>query len=492
MKAAGRPAQLSDRPQRRLGLVERHRTTLRDRAADGDLIHGGAGELRLDRIERHAQRQPARRARARVVEVPDDLACSGAVGKDLGPARQRQHDRRQRDGPPEVRVGGADPLQRLHRRNLHTVYTSPGSRVWKSARTVTTTIGLDVGGTKVSLATLRDGHLDDPVLAPTVTSSSDALVEQLASIVSEAGPADAVGIGIPSVVDFEHGMALASVNIPLQNVPLRRVLSQRLGVPVFVDNDANVAALAEAHDDDGVPIADTLVMLTVGTGVGGGIVIGGRIYRGATGAARRARPPARRRRRSTGGAPPHADQPPQPGSLEQLAAGRALDRLAAERGLSRRPDRREGRPGRRPARRSRRSGSSASGSESAIANAINVFDPELVVDRRRRFGGRRAAAGPGARDRAAVRPAGRRHGDRDPARSLRPAGRRPRRGADGRSRAAPALGPDPRDVRSGMKIAVAFDHAGVGAPRGGRRGASRRPATSRSTSGSTTTTPTAR
>jgi glucokinase len=251
---------------------------------------------------------------------------------------------------------------------------------------VTTTIGLDVGGTKVSRATLRDGHLEDPVLTPTVTSSSDALVDQLASIIAAAGAADAVGIGIPSVVDFEHGMALASVNIPLENVPLRRVLSQRLGVPVFVDNDANVAALAEAHDDDGVPIADTLVMLTIGTGVGGGIVIGGHIYRGATGAG------AELGHQLvgatlTGGAPPHADQPPQPGSLEQLAAGRALDRLAAERGLTDGPT----------AVKAAQAGDPR-GLEAVrilgervgigVANAINVFDPELVV-----IGGGVSAAG---------------------------------------------------------------------------------------------------
>jgi glucokinase len=181
-------------------------------------------------------------------------------------------------------------------------------------------------------------------------------------------------------------MALASVNIPLQNVPLRRVLSQRLGVPVFVDNDANVAALAEAHDDDGVPIADTLVMLTIGTGVGGGIVIGGHIYRGATGAG------AELGHQLvgatlTGGAPPHADQPPQPGSLEQLAAGRALDRLAAERGLTDGPT----------AVKAAQAGDPR-GLEAVrilgervgigVANAINVFDPELVV-----IGGGVSAAG---------------------------------------------------------------------------------------------------
>ncbi len=95
----------------------------------------------------------------------------------------------------------------------------------------------------------------------------------------------AVGIGVPSVVEFDTGRVVSSVNIPLADVPLREVLGERLGVPVFVDNDATVAALAEAHDEELRMVARDLVMITVGTGVGGGMVLGGRIYRGATGGA---------------------------------------------------------------------------------------------------------------------------------------------------------------------------------------------------------------
>jgi len=146
-------------------------------------------------------------------------------------------------------------------------------------------IGVDVGGTKVSVAVLEDGSLSEPVLCPTDLTSSDALVDQLADVIEDAGPADAVGIGVPSVIDFATGTARSSANIPLQGVPLRALLTEAVGIPVFVDNDATVAALAEAHDDDGNLIAESLVMITVGTGVGAGIVIGGRIYRGVTGAA---------------------------------------------------------------------------------------------------------------------------------------------------------------------------------------------------------------
>jgi glucokinase len=144
-------------------------------------------------------------------------------------------------------------------------------------------IGVDVGGTKVSVAVLEDGALSDPQITPTDLSSSDALVEQLVTTIQAQGPATAVGIGVPSVIDFATGTARSSVNIPLQGVPLRHALTERLGIPTFVDNDATVAALAEAHDDGMRPIADIVVMFTVGTGVGGGIVIGGRTFRGATG-----------------------------------------------------------------------------------------------------------------------------------------------------------------------------------------------------------------
>lgn len=86
-------------------------------------------------------------------------------------------------------------------------------------------------------------------------------------------------------MEFDTGRVVASVNVPLADVPPRRVLEERLGVPVFVDNDATVAAFAEAHDDELSIVSRNLVTLTVGTGVGGGLILGGRIYRGATGGA---------------------------------------------------------------------------------------------------------------------------------------------------------------------------------------------------------------
>jgi glucokinase len=237
-------------------------------------------------------------------------------------------------------------------------------------------IGVDVGGTKVSVAVLDEGRLSDPEITPTDLSSSDALVEQLVSLIGAAGPATAVGIGVPSVVDFATGTARSSVNIPLQGVPLRHALTERLGIPTFVDNDATVAALAEAHDDDMRPLADIVVMFTIGTGVGGGIVIGGRTFRGSTGAAPEIGHTIIGAALAHGA--PEASHFPHTASLEYHAAGRALDRLGLERGIG------DGhavvaaaRTGHRDALDAMRILGEALGV--GIANAINTFDPDLVV-----------------------------------------------------------------------------------------------------------------
>ncbi len=90
---------------------------------------------------------------------------------------------------------------------------------------------------------------------------------------------------MPSVVEFATGRVRSSVNLHLADFDLRGALQERLGLPVFVDNDATVAALAEAFDESGRPVVQNLVMFTVGTGIGGGLVLGGKVYRGTTGAA---------------------------------------------------------------------------------------------------------------------------------------------------------------------------------------------------------------
>ncbi|MEJ7823819.1 MAG: ROK family protein [Solirubrobacteraceae bacterium] len=246
-------------------------------------------------------------------------------------------------------------------------------------------IGVDVGGTKISVAVLEGSTLHPPQIRRTDTSDGEHLVDQLVEAIAEAGDAQAIGVAVPSVIDFATGRVRASVNVPLADIALREVLTERLGIPVFVDNDATCAALAEAYDDDGDLVARHLVMFTIGTGVGGGIVIDGRVYRGATGAA------AELGHTIVGGALdcapfPHEDRFPQPGSLESLAAGSALDELGREHGL---PDAttvdaaRDGHAGACAAIEllGRRLGV-------GVANAINTFDPDLVV-----IGGGVSAAG---------------------------------------------------------------------------------------------------
>jgi glucokinase len=252
---------------------------------------------------------------------------------------------------------------------------------------VSSVVGIDLGGTKLAAAQLRDRALGESCLHPTELSSSEALLDQLVTIVGEVctDELEAVGIGVPSVVEFATGRVVSSVNIPLADLPLRSVLGRRLGVPVFVDNDATVAALAEAHDEQLRLVTHNLVMLTLGTGLGGGLVLGGRTYRGATGAAAEIGHTLVAVDVRDG--VPAPDGFPQPGSIESLAAGRALDRLAAtvgfESGVTVVDAAQAGDP---EARALVESWARLVGI--AIANAINVFDPEEVV-----LGGGAARAG---------------------------------------------------------------------------------------------------
>jgi glucokinase len=92
----------------------------------------------------------------------------------------------------------------------------------------------------------------------------------------------AVGLGIPCTIDRMRGVAINAVNLPLNDVPIRDLMTERVGLPVLIDNDANVAALAEFLFGAGRG-AQNMVMLTIGTGIGGGLVLGGKLYHGTTG-----------------------------------------------------------------------------------------------------------------------------------------------------------------------------------------------------------------
>jgi glucokinase len=143
-------------------------------------------------------------------------------------------------------------------------------------------IGVDVGGTKILGGLVdRGGTILRTHEVPTPTDSADDILATLVGLLVELGVSDvgAVGLGVPGRLDRVSGVILGATNLPLDGVDLRSQVEQRVGVPVGIENDANAAALAEWRHGAGRG-AQNLVMLTLGTGVGGGVVIDGRLYRG--------------------------------------------------------------------------------------------------------------------------------------------------------------------------------------------------------------------
>jgi glucokinase len=143
-------------------------------------------------------------------------------------------------------------------------------------------VGVDLGGTKI-LAGIVDEHggIGETVEVPTPGSSQSALVDALVGVVEQlrTPEVEAVGFGVPTRVDRRTGVAIGAVNIPLHRLSLRDELGSRVGLPVGAANDASAAALAELRFGAGRG-AENLVMLTLGTGVGGGVVIDGSLYQG--------------------------------------------------------------------------------------------------------------------------------------------------------------------------------------------------------------------
>ena len=117
--------------------------------------------------------------------------------------------------------------------------------------------------------------------------SQDALIDLLCTQISAAHDAhpdvSAVGIGIPATIDSPTGHAISSANLELADAPIRDIVFQRVGLPVVLDNDANVAMLAETAWGSAKG-AKYAAMMTIGTGIGGGLLIDGKIFRGARGA----------------------------------------------------------------------------------------------------------------------------------------------------------------------------------------------------------------
>jgi glucokinase len=151
------------------------------------------------------------------------------------------------------------------------------------------TIGVDLGGTKMAVGVVdSEQHIHYEGKESSIGLSEDKLVEDLGRELEEAKQARpdvlSAGLGIPATIDHDRGVAIQAVNLEISDVPLRDLMQERIGLPVFLDNDANMAALAEYLYGAGRG-AQNMVLLTIGTGIGGGLILGGEVYRGSTGGA---------------------------------------------------------------------------------------------------------------------------------------------------------------------------------------------------------------
>jgi glucokinase len=190
-------------------------------------------------------------------------------------------------------------------------------------------VGVDVGGTKVAaFRVAADGRILDRTQELTPAEDPEALLALVERLVLHVTTTDvrAVGIGAAGMVDHRTGVLRYAPNLSWRELPLGRRVSQATGLPVTVDNDANAAAWGEFRFGAGRDVSDML-LVTVGTGIGGGIVADNRLYRGAHGFAAEIG---------------HiVVEPGGPlcgcgnrGCWEQVASGRAIDRLGREAALA--------------------------------------------------------------------------------------------------------------------------------------------------------------
>lgn len=157
---------------------------------------------------------------------------------------------------------------------------------------MTLTIGVDVGGTKIAAGLVdSDGTLLATLRRPTPAQEAAAVVDVIADVVTElaagreaaaGGGVEAVGIGAAGFVDAARSTVIFAPNLAWRDEPLAATVSERSGLPVVVENDANAAAWGEFRFGAARDAHSSLV-ITVGTGIGGGIVLDDRLVRGAHG-----------------------------------------------------------------------------------------------------------------------------------------------------------------------------------------------------------------
>lgn len=150
-------------------------------------------------------------------------------------------------------------------------------------------IGVDLGGTKLLAGVVDDdlqvhARAHRAAQALTLNEVLDTVVSAIDEVRAAApGDVGGVGLGIPCLMDRTRGVAMMSVHLPIAGVPFGDLVAERVGLPVTVDNDANAAMLAEWQAGAAREATDA-VLLTVGTGIGSGMVVEGRLARGAFGA----------------------------------------------------------------------------------------------------------------------------------------------------------------------------------------------------------------
>jgi glucokinase len=240
-------------------------------------------------------------------------------------------------------------------------------------------IGVDLGGTKIAAGAIdRRGAVTARVERPTPTSSQQdllgALDELVRQIAEHVGGVEAVGFGIPSTIDQRSGRAVSSVHIPLADLDLRTRMGERFELPVAIDNDGNAAAIAEWKLGAGAGTRD-MIMLTLGTGIGGGLILAGKPYRGSVGAGAELGHMVLKY-----DGPPCIGDCPGRGHFEALASGTAADAVARSalspdatgRDLVRLALEGDGRASEALAGIGRILGA-------GLASLVNVFNPEVIV-----------------------------------------------------------------------------------------------------------------
>lgn len=187
-------------------------------------------------------------------------------------------------------------------------------------------IGIDIGGTKIAGALVdEDGTIVSEARVPSPASSSTAIEDAVVAMVQELAVGhDVAGVGVAAAgfIDAAQSTVYYAPNLSWRNEPFEAKLTARLGLPVVIENDANAAGWAEFRFGAGRLVSD-MVMLTIGTGVGGAIVIGDALFRGGFGVGAE----IGHMRVVPGGLPCGCGER---GCIEQYASGRALLRYANE------------------------------------------------------------------------------------------------------------------------------------------------------------------